>query len=255
MVSEIQDNPPLQVVGASMSFGGVKVLTDVDITIDGDGIVALVGPNGAGKTTLFNVICGALKPSRGEVSSFGETLSGLSAEAIAGHGVYRTFQDLRLFRSLSVRENVCVGLGRTLRKRSTIEKVDALLEELDLAQFEKVRARDLAHGAAKLLTVARVLIHDPKVLLLDEPGAGMDIQSYERLAAALKRRTDLPLVLVEHNLDTVRDLASRVVFLDGGRVIADGPTEEILSRDDLAAVYFGSGGGSGVATDVAKDRE
>lgn len=255
MTPEEQNNLPLQVKGASMEFGGVQVLTDVDVTIEGNRIVALVGPNGAGKTTLFNVICGALKPSHGDVFSFGEKLSGLSAEAIAGRGVFRTFQDLRLFRSLSVRENVCVGLGRSLRKKPTIKKVDALLEELDLAQFQKVRAHDLAHGAAKLLTVARVLIHDPKVLLLDEPGAGMDIQSYECLAAALKRRHDLPVILVEHNLDTVRDLASRVVFLDGGRVIADGSTDEILSRDDLAAIYFGSGGGSGVATDVAKDHE
>jgi ABC-type branched-subunit amino acid transport system ATPase component len=255
MASEDQSDTPLQVIGAIMGFGGVKVLTDVDLTIEGNGIVALVGPNGAGKTTLFNVICGALKPSHGEVFTFGEKMSGLSTEEIAGHGVFRTFQDLRLFRSLSVRENVCVGLGRSLRKKATVEKVDALLEELELAAFGKVRARDLAHGAAKLLTVARVLIHDPKVLLLDEPGAGMDIQAYECLAAALKRRHDLPVILVEHNLDTVRDLASRVVFLDGGRVIADGPTDEILSRDDLAAIYFGSGGGSGVATDVAKDHE
>jgi len=255
MASEDQSNTPLQVIAASMGFGGVKVLTDVDVTIEGNGIVALVGPNGAGKTTLFNVICGALKPSHGEVFSFGEKMSGLSTEAIAGHGVFRTFQDLRLFRSLSVRENVCVGLGRSLRKKATVDKVDGLLEELDLASFEKVRARDLPHGAAKLLTVARVLVHDPKVLLLDEPGAGMDIQAYECLAAALKRRHDLPVILVEHNLDTVRDLASRVVFLDGGRVIADGPTDEILSRDDLAAIYFGSGGGSGVATDIAKDHE
>jgi ABC-type branched-subunit amino acid transport system ATPase component len=246
---------PLQVIGASMSFGGVRVLSDVDVTIGGNGIVALVGPNGAGKTTLFNVICGALKPNSGKVFSFGRELSGQSAEAIAGQGVYRTFQDLRLFRSLSVRENVCVGLGRKLRKKSNIEKVDALLEELDLAQYQRVRARDLAHGAAKLLTVARALIHDPKVLLLDEPGAGMDIQSYECLAAAIKRRGDLPVVLVEHNLDTVRDLASRVVFLDAGRVIADGPTAQILSRDDLAAVYFGSGGGSIVDSSISMDQQ
>lgn len=246
---------PLRVMGASMSFGGVKVLSDVELSIDDNGVVALVGPNGAGKTTLFNVICGALKPSHGEVFSFGEKLSGLSTETIAAHGVYRTFQDLRLFRSLSVRENVCVGLGKRLRKKSTVDKVDELLDELNLAQYQDVRAGDLAHGAAKLLTIARVLIHDPKLLLLDEPGAGMDIQSYECLAAALKHRHDLPVVLVEHNLDTVRDLASRVIFLDAGRVIADGTTDEILSRDDLAAVYFGSGGGSGTLADIAKDGE
>ena len=240
------------VENVSLSFGGVRVLTKVDLVVYGNGIVALVGPNGAGKTTLFNVICGALRPSQGEVYSFGTRLSGMPAEAVAEHGVYRTFQDLRLFGSLSVRENVCVGLGRSLRRRSIVEKVDDLLEELDLARWQDVRARDLAHGAAKLLTIARVLVHDPKVLLLDEPGAGMDIQSYEHLSGALKRRRDLPIVLVEHNLDTVRDLAGRVIFLDGGKVAADGPTEEILSRDDLAAIYFGSGGGSAVPEDVGE---
>lgn len=236
--------PALLVENTSMAFSGQNVLHDVTLKIPGAGIVAIVGPNGAGKTTLFNIISGALRPQSGSVYSFGHRLTGKSPEAIAALGVYRTFQDLRLFRNLSVRENVCVGLGRALRRVEIRNRVDAILEEFGLADQERLPAAEIAYGAAKLLTVARALAHEPAVLLLDEPGAGMDARSYDTLGAALRRRPLLTIIIVEHNLDTVRDLASRVVFLGEGRILADGTPGDVLTRTDLADVYFGAGVGS-----------
>lgn len=241
---EPEEASALVVEKVNMAFGGQRVLTEVDLDIMGSGIVALVGPNGAGKTTLFNVVCGALRPQSGSVFTFGRRLTGANPEEIARMGVYRTFQDLRIFSDLSTRENVCVGLRRQLLDRGILRRVDAVLEELNLADNEDLLAGELPYGAAKLLTVARVLVHEPKILLLDEPGAGMDTRSYETLAGALQRRSQLTIVLVEHNLDTVRDLAERVIFLSEGRILADGTPEDVLTRNDLAEVYFGDGIGS-----------
>ncbi|WP_249021780.1 ABC transporter ATP-binding protein [Conexibacter sp. S30A1] len=236
-----------------MAFGGVKVLHNVTTSVEGPGIVALVGPNGAGKTTLFNIVTGALKPGSGSVQAFGIELTALSAEEIADLGVFRTFQDVRLFRDLSVRENICVGLRRALRRRDTLAKVDEVMEHFQLADQADCLARDLSYGASKLLSVARTVIHEPKLLLLDEPASGMDAQSYECLTRAVQDLEDIPMVIVEHNLDVVRGLASRVIFLDGGEILADGSTAEILAREDLASIYFGRAAGARRGTQSEAD--
>lgn len=232
----------IAVENVSRSFGGVRAVVDVTLTISDKGVTALVGPNGAGKTTLFNIMAGRLAPDRGRVYCFGADVTGLTAPAIAARGVQRTFQDVRLFPELTVAENLYVHCGRgSTAAEKAGARAASLMAELGLAEAAEQRPGELSYGTAKLVALARALMHEPKILLLDEPGAGMDHDSFALLTKAVQDRKDITIVLIEHNLESVRRLADRTVFLGGGEVLADGPTTEVLGRADLAEVYFGRG--------------
>jgi ABC-type branched-subunit amino acid transport system ATPase component len=230
-------------VDITKSFGGTQVLRGLSLTVEPGLVTALVGPNGAGKTTLFNVATGFLKPDSGTVLYHGREVQGMSPYRIGRLGIGRSFQEVRLFPEMTVRDNVAVAMRpRTLSLRRTDRQaVAAALAAVGLAGRERVTAADLSYAEQKGLALSRLIAQSADVLLLDEPTSGLDERSLHLMADMLRGLRDkgMTILLIEHNLDLVRRIADRVAFLAEGTVIDVGPTAEILGREDLALVYFG----------------
>lgn len=239
-------------------FGGLVVADGFDFELPTGGVVGLVGPNGAGKTTLFNLLSGAIRPDSGAVSLFGEDVTGRRADQIVGHGLVRTFQEVRLFPALTVYENVLLGAARPrtaslLRtlvapravRTETQEALDRAAAALRLVSMEHKameRASSLSFGEQKLVALARAVATDAKVLLLDEPAAGVGTEIARQildLIAGLGRQ-GVTVLLVEHNLEVVREVATSVYYLEAGGIRAHGTYEELTSDPQLAASYFGT---------------
>lgn len=247
----------LAVQGVSKAFGGLAALTDVSVTFAPGVITGIIGPNGAGKTTLFNVMTGFLRPDAGSVSLDAEELVGLLPSKIVARRVARTFQAGRLFENLSVYENVAAAvggqagerLGRALLTRRAVkrneqrvrERVEEVLDAVGLAGTSHVLPPELSNAERRLLAIARLLAADAQVLLLDEPLAGLDEKSIERVAESLRalREEQRTIVLIEHNFEIIRSLSDLVLFMAEGTVVFVGSAEEIVSRRDLAELYFG----------------
>jgi len=247
----------LEAVGLEKSFGGLKAMNDCSFTIDQGRITCLVGPNGAGKTTIFNAITGFLKPDQGHVTFKGESLDGLSPQAIVDKGIARTFQNLRLFAELTTLDNVMIGLGgqvgeepfgaiyrpfhtaraQAAKKRAALET----LEHVGLADKASEYVRNLSYGEQKLLTVARVLATGAELLLLDEPASGLSHGALDGIMTLLRRLQDegKTLLVVEHNTRVVQRIADDVLFLHQGHLMARGTPAEITSDPKLAEIYFG----------------
>lgn len=247
----------LRIEGLSRSFGGVKALDGATCAFEKGRITGLVGPNGAGKTTIFNLITGLIAPSAGRVECEGRDITGLRPFEVARRGVGRTFQHTRIIRDLSVLENVVMGLpsvqpsliammGMSRARRLANER-DATnwLAVLKLEGRAEAPGADLSYAEQKLLMLCCLLASGARTLLLDEPTAGLDPASRRRIVEAIASLAgpDRTIVLVEHNLDVVRGLCDRVVFLAEGRVLAEGSAAEIEAQPDLAALYFGHAGG------------
>ena len=223
--------------GLTVAFGGNRVLTGIDIDA-APGFNGLIGPNGAGKTTLFNVITGYVRATAGQVFLGGEELTGRRRSAIARLGVARTFQTPKLIQEMSVLENVLLGLDgqRRLRdwdavlglprsERAARTKVFDLLGEFGLEEYARGPVSSLPLGSQKVVEVVRALLSDPRLLLLDEPAAGVSVEDVQRMTDPLARwvaRTNLCLVIIEHDLELVSRLCPTVTVLDFGRVIAKG---------------------------------
>lgn len=248
--------PVLSIRGLQKSFGGLLAVEGFDFDLLPGLITALIGPNGAGKTTVFNMVTGVLTADAGSVvlrgaaaaAGAGEVgLLGLSPHRVAALGVSRTFQDLRLFSRMTVRDNVLAVTERTpwLWQRGTARtrhaRVEAALEQTGLASRAGVRAVDLPYADAKFLSLARVLATDAPVWLLDEPASGLDPASRDRFCALLRgaAAAGTTICLIEHNLDIVAALSDRIAFLDRGRKLAEGEPDAILRDKELAAIYFG----------------
>lgn len=248
--------PALQVAGISKTFGGQHALEQVDLVIDRAAFVGLIGPNGAGKTTLFDVICGLLEPSEGEVRLRGSSLGGVSAAARARRGLARTFQRSELFLELTAREHLVLahrarnsharaGSRRWWRHRSDPNEAAAvhrLVAGLGLGPFADRPVVELPLGARRLVEVARALAAEPTVVLLDEPSAGLDRHETERLADALslaRREHQVAFLLVEHDVDFVLGLSDQVYVLDDGRVIAQGPPAAVRHDPAVRTAYLG----------------
>lgn len=232
------------------SFGGVKAVAGVSITLPEGAVTALVGPNGAGKTTLFNLITGNLRADSGSVTLKGESIMGLRPWQIARRGVARSFQDLRLFTHMTVRENLLAATetgswfwqpGGRAARRAREARVEQAMARTGLTRVADERAIDLAYAERKFLSVARILAMQAEVWLLDEPTSGLDLASRRHFAGILREAAaqGKAICLIEHNLDVVVELADRIAFLDQGRVLAEGEPEAILKNPDLAAIYFG----------------
>ncbi len=249
--------PIMTLEGVARSFGGIRAVDDCSFDVQPGLITGLIGPNGAGKTTVFNLITGFLSAEHGSIRLRGTELLGLAPHAVERLGVARTFQHLRLWSKMTVLENVLLGcptpagesvLGLFLRPRAVrAEEARArsrameVLEIFGLAARAQEYAEDLAYPEQKLLSMARILATDAPVLLLDEPTSGLDGESLRRIVPIVRRLVDLgkTVLLIEHNMELISELADRVVFLHQGRVLAAGPPGDITRDPALTEIYFG----------------
>uniref|UniRef100_A0A7C3ZE16 ABC transporter ATP-binding protein n=1 Tax=Desulfobacca acetoxidans TaxID=60893 RepID=A0A7C3ZE16_9BACT len=247
----------LQIQGLSKHFGGVPALSEVSFSAAAGQVTALIGPNGAGKTTLLNCLSGVLPPDAGAIWFNGKNLAGLPAHRVAGRGITRTFQNLRLFPRLSVLDNVLCGLTvqaqdslwqallrpPALRHQERRLKL-AALEALDLCGLTgrmDLPAEVLPYGDKKRVELARAFVSQPVLTLLDEPVAGLNPEETEEIAGLLRqlRQQGKSMLLVEHDMELVMGVADRVVVLDGGRLIASGSPQEIRTNPLVLEAYLG----------------
>ena len=255
--------PVLVVEGLSRDFGGLRALNDLDVTINEGEIVALIGPNGAGKTTFFNCVTGIYTPTEGQIFLYDvngtkQLLNGKKPHIITSMGMARTFQNIRLFGDMTVLENVMIGrhcrthagiwgaLTRNARTRreeqDTIDRSYALLETVNLANLWNESARNLSYGAQRRLEIARALATEPRMLLLDEPAAGMnphETQELEALVRDLRGRLKLSILLIEHDMGMVMSLSDRIYVMEYGSRIAYGTPEEVRSNPRVIQAYLG----------------
>ena len=230
----------------SKRFGGVQALNDIHLTVEPGEIVGLIGPNGSGKTTLVNVISGLVKPETGSVVIGDRPIDVLATHNITAQGLSRTFQNIRLFTELSVLENTCVGeLGAHTKGpyRGGRQRARALLAALEIRDLANRRSGGLSFAEQRRVELGRALAARPSVLLLDEPAAGMstiETSALTDLLLAIHAKTGTSMLVVEHDLSLVMRLCHRVVVLNEGEKIADGPPEEVQRDELVLAAYLGT---------------
>ncbi len=248
----------LEIEDLSLSFGGLQVLRNVRLDVLRGKVTALIGPNGAGKTALLNCVSGIYAPQAGQISFDGDNIIGWSPERVARAGVARSFQNLELFPSLSVLENLLVArdqhfrgtaLGAAIffgpaRRRELLEreKVERVIDFFELWPLRHVRAHDLPYGQQKIVGFARAMAADPKLLLLDEPGSGLTRDEKEDLARFILRLRfdwEVSILWIEHDLQMVSDLADRVHVLNAGECIASGTPNEVKQVPAVISAYVG----------------
>ncbi|MHB8244323.1 MAG: ABC transporter ATP-binding protein [Acidimicrobiales bacterium] len=239
----------------AVAFAGVRALSGVSLSVRREEVVGLIGPNGAGKTTLVNALSGFAPVSEGSVQMDGTEVTTLSADRRARLGLARTFQHGRLFGGLSVRENVELGaIALGTSARTARSRAEALLRDLEIESLAEMATAELAHGDQQRVSVVRALAAEPAYLLLDEPAAGLPEASAEHLASVVahaRERFGTGVLVIDHNVDFVLQLADRVVVLDHGVVIAEGLPEEIRRNVDVVSAYLGESGVAKQETGVA----
>jgi len=234
-------------------FGGVVATADVSVHFPRDSLTAVIGPNGAGKTTFFNLISGALVPDSGRILLDGVNIAGLHSREIVRRGIGRAFQVSQLFKSLTVEASLrgalhaCLGLSQRMFGRfplaRTRDRAHEVMQQLGLSDKADVVSGTLSHGDQKLLDIALALVLNPKVLLLDEPVAGMGSEEREHMLETvhtLYQRGGLTIVLIEHDMDIVFRVAQRITVLSYGSVLAQGTPQEIRTNPDVIAAYLGT---------------
>ncbi len=244
-------DPILRVEGIRVDFDGLRALSEVGLAVAGPGIHSIIGPNGAGKTTFFNVLSGFIVPTRGHVFFGGREITGLAPERISRLGIARSFQITSIFPGLSVLENVRVAAqSRTGESRNfwtrfsrlsgPQEKARAVLARVGLSAEADLPASALGYGQQRALDLAVSLATDPKVLLLDEPTSGMSREDAASIIALIQELApEVPVVLIEHNIDAVLAVSDRILVLHFGRVLAEGPPAEIRENAAVQEAYLG----------------
>ena len=248
----------LEVKHVNMVFGGLRALKDVSFAIEPGEIVGLIGPNGAGKTTMFNVLTQVAKPTEGDVLLEGKTLVGKKTYEITHIGIARTFQNIRLFKYLSALDNVKIAMNDQVKYGilSSIFRAPSywkgeeyfqnrameILTDCGLAEFAEARATSLPYGKQRKLEIARALAPNPKILLLDEPAAGMNPTETHELLETIKvirEKYHVTILLIEHDMSFVTGVCERLMVLDYGSIIASGTPEEVIHNPDVIAAYLG----------------
>lgn len=235
--------PALEVDQIAKNFGGIKVFEGITFKIFPGEVLGVIGPNGAGKTTLINVISGQLQPSTGKISLLGKDVTALPLHSRAKLGLVRSFQQTKTFKSATVRENVARAFVFSGRKDSSaVESVEYLIERFDLLRQLDLQADKLPYGQQKMLGLLMTFVAQPKVLLLDEPAAGLESSERDRIDLFVHEATSrlsCGVLLVEHDMDLVKRLCTRLLVLDGGRLLAEGTPSEVLTRKEVIEAYLG----------------
>lgn len=248
----------LKTTNLGISFGGLRAVDDVNIKIKEGELIGLIGPNGAGKTTIFNLLTGVYKPTDGDISINGTSVNKKTTPQIVTLGVARTFQNIRLFKNLSVLDNVKLALNNSMsystlsavlrlpkywrEERIATDTALDLLDIFDMAEMANITAGNLSYGQQRKLEIARALATSPKLLLLDEPAAGMNPNETKELMNTIRFIRDkfkISILLIEHDMDLVMGICERLYVLNFGRIIASGLPEEIQNNKEVITAYLG----------------
>jgi len=250
----------LDVHNISLNFGGVKALSDISFNVREHEIRAIIGPNGAGKSSMLNCINGVYTPQQGNITFRGQTFSHMDSHQVAVMGVARTFQNLALFKGMSVLDNIMTG--RNLRMKSNLllqairfgpaereeiehrRKVEEIIDFLEIQPYRKTPVGQLPYGLQKRVDLGRALALEPQVLLLDEPMAGMNVEEKQDMCRFILDVNDefgTTVVLIEHDMGVVMDISDRVVVLDYGKKIGDGTPDEVRNNPEVISAYLGTG--------------
>jgi branched-chain amino acid transport system ATP-binding protein len=249
----------LDIQNISLRFGGVKALTDISFNVREHEVRAIIGPNGAGKSSMLNCINGVYTPQEGSITFRGQTFDHMDSHEVAKMGIARTFQNLALFKGMSVLENIMTG--RNLRMKSNMflqalrigpaekeevahrEKVEHIIDFLEIQAFRKTPVGQLPYGLQKRVDLGRALALEPEVLLLDEPMAGMNVEEKQDMCRFILDVNDefgTTIVLIEHDMSVVMDISDRVVVLDYGKKIGDGSPDEVRNNEEVISAYLGT---------------
>ena len=248
----------LELDDVHLSFAGIKAIDGVSFSVKAGELFAIIGPNGAGKTSIFNCVSGAYHPQVGSIEFEGQSLLGLKPNKIADLGVARTFQNIELFPQLTVLDNLMLGrhqhiqygtpaamlrIGKATREEArNREIVEGIIEFLDIAQYRRSFVAMLPYGIQKRIELGRALAMEPKLLLLDEPAAGMNLEETEDMArfiTDIRRELKIGIILVDHDMRLVMDLADRVLVIDFGKPITIGVPEKVQRNPDVIRAYLG----------------
>ena len=248
----------LKTTNLGISFGGLRAVDDVNMEIKDGELIGLIGPNGAGKTTIFNLLTGVYKPTDGDISLNGISINKKNTPQIVALGVARTFQNIRLFKNLSVLDNVKMALNSSMKyntfeaifrlprfwkeEKEITDKALDLLDIFDMAEMANVISGNLSYGQQRKLEIARALATNPKLLLLDEPAAGMNPNETKELMntiSFIRNKFKIAILLIEHDIDLVMGICERLYVLNFGKVIASGLPDEIQNNREVIAAYLG----------------
>jgi branched-chain amino acid transport system ATP-binding protein len=248
----------LETRGLTVAFGGLVALNEMDLAVATGEIRGIIGPNGAGKTSLLNLITGVNRPTSGDVLLDGRSMVGWKASEIAAHGIKRTFQASLLFKGMTVLENVMTGMHGRLRtssigaalglpsvwadERRATQGARAALDFVGMSQFAERDGGELSFGQQRIVEIARALVSEPQVLLLDEPAVGLSLNRVIELEALLRRIRDergVTIVMIEHVIRLVMNVCDRITVLSSGRKIAEGTADEVIQNKDVVEAYLG----------------
>jgi branched-chain amino acid transport system ATP-binding protein len=263
LAATVPGAPPamaLELRGIRKRYGGIQVIDGVSLTLEEGKVLGLIGPNGAGKTTLFDIISGFVVADEGEILLFGEDVSALPPDQRAKVGLVRSFQDARLFPSLTVTENIAVALEQHLTSKSTVgaalhlpnvrkaeqaikRRIERLVRLMNLEELQDKFVRELSTGSRRIVDLACVMACDPKVLLLDEPSSGIAQREAEELGAVLQRirwETGCSILIIEHDMNLISSVSDELLALDLGTVVTRGKADEVLEHPHVVASYLGT---------------